>query len=207
MGIEIDDKLNFKKHIHTLVKRASGQLNFLIRNRKYLNYNAKKVAIESFILANFNYCPLVWHFCSSESIKKLERIQERTFRFLLGDNESNYDQILTKLNKPTLEIRRLRLLTTEIFKTINNLNAPYMKEVFKLNSRRADTGPDKLVVQAQFSMKYGSYTLRSLGPKIWNKLPSEIKNSGSLSIFKNSIKTWSGPNCQCGSCKYLGLCS
>ena len=147
-----------------------------------MNYDAKKVVIESFILANFNYCPLVWHFCSPESIGKLERIQERAFRFLLSDYESTYDQILTKLNKSTLQIQRLRLLATEIFKTINNLNAPYMKEVFELNTRRADTGPNRLVVQSQISMKYGSYSLRSLGPKIWNKLPNEIKSCENLRI-------------------------
>ena len=140
-------------------------------------------------------------------MKKLERIQERAFRFLLCDYESDYEQILTKLNKTTLEIRRLRLLATEIFKTINDLNAPYMKEVFELNTRRSESGPDKLVVQSQISMKYGSYSLRSLGPKIWNKLPSEIKNSVNLSIFKESITNWSGPYCRCCSCKYLGLCS
>jgi len=207
LGIEIDNKLNFNKHVKQLVKRAAGQLNFLIRNRKYLNYDAKKVVIDSFILANFNYCPLVWHFCSSESIRKLERIQERAFRFLLEDYNSNYDQLLTKLNKPTLEIRRLRLLATEIFKTINNLNAPYMKEVFELNTRREETASDRLIVQSQISMKYGSYTLRSLGPKIWHQLPSEIKNSENLSTFKNFIKSWSGPKCSCGSCKYLGVCA
>ena len=47
-------------------------------------------------------------------------------------------------------------------------SSPYMKEVFKLNTRRAETGPNKLLVQSQNSKKYGSYTLRSLGPKIWN---------------------------------------
>ena len=36
-------------------------------------------------------------------------------------------------------------------------------------------------------MKYGTYTLRSLGPKIWNKLPSEMKNSQNLSTFKKSL--------------------
>ena len=207
LGIEIDNKLNFKKHIHVLVMRAGGQLNFLIRNKKFLNYDSKKVVIESFILANFNYCPLVWHFCSSESMKKMERIQERALRLLLDDYTSDYDQLLIKVTKPTLEIRRLKLLATEIFKTIKNLNAPFMKEVFKLNTRRADTGADRLIVQSQISMKYGSYTLRSLGPKIWNKLPSEIKNSENLSTFKTLIKTWSGPKCHCGSCKYLGICS
>ena len=63
-------------------------------------------------------------------MRKLERIQERAFRLLLNDNESDYEQLLTKVNKPTLEIRRLKFLATEIFKTINNLNPPYMKEFF-----------------------------------------------------------------------------
>ena len=83
-----------------------------------------------------------------------------------------------------------------------------MKDIFKLNTRRAETGSNRLIVQSQNSIKYGSYTLRSLGPKIWNNLKSEIKNCENLKIFKNMIKSWSGPKCHCGSCKYLGtLCS
>ena len=113
-----------------LVRNAAGQLNFLSRQSKFLNHDAKRIVIESFVLANFNYCPLVWHFCSCESMRKLERIQERAFRLLLNNHESDYEQLLTKVNKPTLEIRRLKFLATEIFKTINNLNPPYMKEIF-----------------------------------------------------------------------------
>ena len=206
LGIEIDNNLNFKKHIHQLVKKAAGQLNFLSRQQKYLNRDAMKIVIESFILANFNYCPLVWHFCPSESIKKLERIQERAFRLLLNDYESDYDQLLTKVNKPTLEIRRLMFLATEIFKTINNLNPPFMKEIFELNTKRNTSASNRLVVQSQISMKYGSYTLRSLGPRIWNKLPCDIRNSENLYTFKELIKTWSGPKCHCSRCKYLGMC-
>ena len=206
LGIEIDNNLKFKKHIHRLVKNAAGQLNFLSRQSKFLNHDAKRIVIESFVLANFNYCPLVWHFCSSEYIKKLERIQERAFRLILvNDHESDYDQLLTKVNKPTLEIRRLKFLATEIFKTINNLNPPYMKEIFELNTRR-DNADNKLIVQSQHSMKYGSYTLRSLGPRIWNKLPVDIRNCNSLLNFRELLKAWSGPKCHCNSCKFLGIC-
>ena len=204
LGIEIDNNLNFNKHIQQLIKKAAGQLNFLSRKNKLLNQNAKKVVIESFVLANFNYCPLVWHFCSSESMKRQERIQERAFRLLLNDYESDYDQLLSAVNKPSLEIRRLKLLATEIFKTINNLNPSYMKEIFELNSRR-DINSKKLVVQSQNSKKYGTNTLRSLGPKIWNSLSVDIRTSNSLSTFKELIKTWSGPRCQCNNCKFVGV--
>ena len=36
--------------------------------------------------------------------------------------------------KSTVEVQRLRTLATEIFKTINNLNPKFTKDIFKLKS-------------------------------------------------------------------------
>ena len=201
LGIDIDNNLNFNKHIHDLIARAAGQLNYLCRNRKFLNQNARKILVESFILSNFNYCPLVWHFCSSESMKKQEKIQERALKFLLDDHKSDYEHLLLAAGKTTLAIRKLKVLATEIFKTINDLNPSFMKEIFELNTRR-DNQANKLIVQTQISKRYGTNTLRSLGPKIWNCLPNDIRTSTSLFSFKELIKTWSGPQCKCNKCKF-----
>ena len=64
LGIDIDYKLNFNKHIGSLCKRAAGQLNAICRMGKHVGENEKKVLIQSFVQANFNYCPLVWYFSS-----------------------------------------------------------------------------------------------------------------------------------------------
>ena len=74
-----------------------------------------------------------------------------------------------------------------------------MKEIFTLNTSR-DVYRNKLVVKTQKSKGYGTDTLCSLGPKIWNHMPSDIKNSENLDIFKTLIKTWSGPVCRCSNC-------
>ena len=29
----------------------------------------------TFILSNFNYCPVAWHFCSENNSRKLEKIR------------------------------------------------------------------------------------------------------------------------------------
>ena len=60
--VTIDNELKFDQHISRLCKSAGCQLNALFRLKNYLNFEQKKVLIESFIYANFNYCPLVWHF-------------------------------------------------------------------------------------------------------------------------------------------------
>ena len=44
-----------------------------------------------------------------------------------------------------------------------------------------------------------------LGPKIWDLVPNEIKESESLNAFKFKIKRWIPEECPCRICKiYLG---
>ena len=80
LGINIDDQLRFNEHISILCSKAAMQLNALSRLQKYMGKSEKEAIINSFILSNFNYCPLVWHFSSCESIRKIEKIQKRCLR-------------------------------------------------------------------------------------------------------------------------------
>ena len=137
LGLNIDDQLKLNEHISIPCSKAAMQLNDLSRLQKYMEKAEKKAIINSFILSNFNYCPLVWHFSSWESIRKIEENQKRCLRIVLSDYESDYENLLCNSNKPTMEILRLRTLAVEIFQTLNEINPPYMKNIFtpKENSK------------------------------------------------------------------------
>ena len=62
LGIHLGDKLNFNLHISNICRLAANQLSGLIRLKSYLNFNAKRVLINSYIILSFNYWPLVWIF-------------------------------------------------------------------------------------------------------------------------------------------------
>ena len=66
LGIEIDNRLCFEQHISLLCKKASHQLNVVGRMQKYTGFKEKEILLNSFAYSNFNYCPLVWHFCSAK---------------------------------------------------------------------------------------------------------------------------------------------
>ena len=51
---------------------------------KYLCKLGKLNVYYSFVLSNFNYCPLTWHFCGEVNTKKIEKIQERALRLILS---------------------------------------------------------------------------------------------------------------------------
>ena len=95
LGIEIDNTLSFNKHIFTLCKKARNQLKAIGRIQKCMSFK-KKVRLNSLVLSNFNYCPLVWHFCFSKSLKKIEKIQERALSIPYNDSSSDYNQLLNE---------------------------------------------------------------------------------------------------------------
>ena len=202
MGINIDDKLNFDSHISDLCKKASMQLNALNRLRAYIRNKEMEILMNSFIYSNFSYCPLVWHFSSCKSTAKIEKIHKRCLRMILNDNTSDYQALLEKSKKPSMEIKRLRNLATEIFKTVNNLNPSFMKNIFT-SKENAKVRPNNIVVKSHNSATYGDKSLMTLGPKIWNALPENIKSETSYKKFKEYIDLWFGPKCRCNICKSL----
>ena len=76
------------------MQKASKELNVLKRIGKHLCRLGKLNIYHSFILSNFNYCPLTWHFCGEVDTKKIEKIQERALRFIYSDYSSSYESLL-----------------------------------------------------------------------------------------------------------------
>ena len=94
LGMEIDNSLTFNTHIGNLCKKAASQLNVLKRLSRFMGYNERRIIMQSFILSNFNYCALIWHFCSESNTAKIEKIQERALRLVLDDYISDYSTLL-----------------------------------------------------------------------------------------------------------------
>ena len=73
LGTEVDNKLSFEQHIATVCNKASNQLNTIGRIQKFMSFKEKEVFLNSLVYSNFNYYPIVWDFCSSESLYKIEK--------------------------------------------------------------------------------------------------------------------------------------
>ena len=201
LGIEIDSKLNFKNHVSTICRKASRQLNAISRIQNYLGEKEKKILINTFVYSNFMYCPLAWHFCPKSSQNMIEKIQYRCLQLLTNDYDSDYEFLLEKTKSPTMETKRIRTIALEIFKTLNDLNPSFMKDIFKLSPHFTHK-KHNIFVHPRNTVTYGNKSLKSLGPHMWNSLPEQIKATNSLYVFKNFIKDWFGPNCKCKICLF-----
>ncbi len=68
--------------------------------------------------------------CVSDCKKKIEKVQERALCYVLNDFNNTYSNLLHIASKSTLYLAQLRILDSEIFKTLNNMSPLYMKDVF-----------------------------------------------------------------------------
>ncbi len=205
LGVTIDNKLKFSMHISNICLKAGCNLNALKRVAKSLPVNVKLLLYKTYILCHFNFCPLVWHFCSQSDTDKLEGLQKRALRFVYSDYESDYDSLLSRANMPTLKLSRLRALCTEVFKCTHNLAPQYMCDLFVLQDKSVhNTRSIKGVFQNHCNtVNNGSKTFVPYSTHLWNKLPKHIKNTTDLDTFKVLVDTWSGPQCNCNFCKYM----
>ena len=121
---DIDNKLSFNLHISKICKSPANQLNALIRLKQFLSFHAKEVLINSYIISNCNYCPLVWMFLSAQSVNKTENLQKRALRFLYDFCEASYEDLLSEGAQKTFAGLEDVLKTSSTRLHLNNFCLP-----------------------------------------------------------------------------------
>ena len=71
-------------------------------------------------------------FASSKSLTEIENLREKALRLMLDDYSSSYERILEKSVKFSMDIKRKHKLCIDIYKTLDNLNPSFTKEIFEL---------------------------------------------------------------------------
>ena len=84
-----------------------------------------------------------------------------------------------------------------MYNVVSDMSPDIMNEVFKLrntlhyNLRHTSHSSSDPI----HSVYNGTESTSYLGPKIWEKIPAEIKNKDSLDGFKKEIKKWKPTEC------------
>ena len=59
LGIVFDNKLKFDKHIENICQKANRKLNALVRVTNYMELPKRRILMNAFFKAQFNYCPVI----------------------------------------------------------------------------------------------------------------------------------------------------
>ena len=104
--------------------------------------------------------------------------------------------------------RNIHCIAIEIFKVKLGIAPSFMNEIFAKRVVPSNSVVTGLRHNSEFynphnpkTVYNGTETLRSLGPKVWDILPMNLKNSTNLEMFKRNIKIWIPKNCPCRLCR------
>ena len=108
-------------------------------------------------------------------------------------------------NTVSVHQRHLRLLMTEIYKSISQLNPEFMWSYFTHKDKPYNLTKGPIIgLPKTYSFYFGTNAVHFHGSLIWNNLPAVVKKSGdSLFEFKNKIKNIGDIDCGCLICRNI----
>ena len=194
LGVTVDKDLSFKNHLGSLCKKASQKLHALARKSKFMDTDRIVLMMNTFVMSQFSYCPLIWMFHDGRINNKVNKIHER---IAYRDGHSCFESLLERNNSVSLHQRNLQLLLVENVKTKENLNLSFMKDIFverteNYNLRSRNT----LQLPKARTTTYGIESVSFLGSLLWHPLPESLKTSENLAVCKKKLRSWKGLDCK-----------
>ena len=163
--------------------------------------------MSSLLMSQLSYCPLIWIFHSQAIEHRINRIHERILRLIYpNQHQLTFKELLEKSKTITIHQRNLQTLANEIYKAKNKISPEVVNSLFEFTNKNYNLRNVSILKRNRyFTVHYGSESLVSLAPKIWELVPDSIREVKTLSIFKNKIKAWTTDKCPCRLCKnYIG---
>ena len=97
--------------------------------------------------------------------------------------------------------RNILALTVEIYKTLNDLDPTFMKEVFCLKEHNYPTRKQNLFYPNPRTVSYGIKTFGYKTSQIWGNILKDIQEVEDISTFKRNIINYCESICYCNLCK------
>ena len=148
------------------------------------------------IKSHFSYCPLIWILSSRKANNLIKKVRERHIWKIIGDNESNFEILLEKINEITVHQRNLKVLMTEVHKVINEYAWPITGNYFMCRENTHNFRNFAITLNKnKKTVSYGSETISYRTPLLLVNLPEEYKLTNYLSEFKSKTKSWKYDTC------------
>ena len=195
LGVQVDNTLSMKNHVLQTVKTCNYNIRNIAFIRKYLDEDTLKTAIYNYVLSRLDYCNSLYYGLPNYLLRKLQNTQNRAARLIKGLRpRDRITPALIELHwlpmKARIEFKMLLL----VYKALRYDEPTYLR--IHLNKLRLDTNVTirhtsdmHRLFEPRANCKRGERTFRYSAPRLYNKLPPEMKIIQDDGAFKKKLKT------------------
>ncbi len=193
LGVIFDDQLTFKEHIAKTARSCRFALHNIRKIRPFLTEHAAQLLVQALVVSRLDYCNALLAGLPSNTIKPLQMIQNAAARLVFNEpKRAHVTPLFISLHWLPVAAR-IKFKTLMLAFRMTTGSAPsYFHSLLRIYipSRSLRSASERrLVVPSQRGSKSLSRTFSFTIPGWWNNLPTPIRNAGSLSIFKQQLKT------------------
>ena len=146
--------------------------------------NIKKY-YSTLLKSQFNYCPLIWMFCSRTRNNQINSIQERALRITYNNYRNSYSELLQMYKVKSVHQNNIHFLMIEVYRFLNGLSPQIMNDIFRLRKNTYNLRNFRLLECRNLKTSiYGTETVTYKSSLLWNiqSLPKIMAKSAKNGI-------------------------
>ena len=190
LGIYMDNHMSFEKHVTELNKKVTGILIYLNRVKDNFDKASRILTVQSLALSPINYCLRIWGTTNVTLLQNAQKLQNFAAKIAVGGlkKRDHVTPALQELQWLTLKNKVVFDAATTVYKTLNNMfpewlmQFPTVRDIFNERTRQRNH-----LHVPRFHTDTGARSLAVLGPRVWNKLPTDVTHAASLGAFKTRL--------------------
>ena len=193
LGIYLDSNMSMENHIKKVCQSAYFQIRNLSSIRKLLSKDTAESLMHAFVTSRLDNGNALLNGITEQQLKKLQLVQNSAAHVLTKTRKFDHiTPILTNLHWLPVHYRiqyKTLLLT---WKGLNNMAPSYITELLTpyTLTRSLRSSDKSLLVVPRTKSSLGDRAFSVVAPKLWNSLPTDLRQATSLHHFKRELKTF-----------------
>ena len=189
LGIIVSPNLSWTAHINDISSRAKNIASWVFSVFKTREADVMCQLYKSLVRSHLEYCCPLWNPADKTGIQSLEEVQRSFTAKIWKVNHLNYWDRLKALKLMSLQRRRERYITIQMWKILNDHCPNDLNVRFMAPSRRGirSVVPPLNRQSSRRNQSLYDNSFAVLGPRLWNILPANMTEISEKEAFKHQL--------------------
>ena len=204
LGVWMSETLKPSVQCKKAATKANQTLGQISRAFHYRNKEVFGKLIKMFVRPQLEYAASVWAPWTEANCELLEGVQRRAIRMMSNVKGRNYEEKLKDAGFMLLKERRLRGDMIETYKVMKGISQVNIEDWFQMVGEERRPTRQNALIGENGNVEWQEYVIQGERyrleirknffnvrvTKVWNSLPTNVKNASNVNAFKNRIDTY-----------------
>ena len=198
IGVIIESNLSFDKHISKTISICNFHIRNLYAIRSDLDRKSLLTLVHALVTSHIDYCNSLYMNLPKKYLKKLQTILNRSARLIFNlPPRHPTTSYLIELHWLSIKARIEFKVCLQVYKALKYSQPKYLRDLLILRSPstdmvlRCENDPFRLLEPRAYNERtFAERSFAYSAPRLYNKLPIEMKQLDSIETFKSRLKTF-----------------